>query len=289
MKIKWQVVGKRGQSMSQPEEEEKTKVFLSTSSDIAGNLAGAALQFAFAGFSGDIAGAIVAPMAARMFQSQARDFASRVLSQREQDRVVGVLDIAAESVREKMRLGHEPRSDNFFIGVPGTRSFADEITEAVLIAAQREHEERKARHLGLLLANLVFEKEIDRRQANFLVRLISDLSYVQLRLLAIYHRNDFEELRSENYSTVHSGDPNDSIDSDIAVLLFETDELWKRGLVDLNRAGENREDWVGAIPDPFHVVFSRMWTTGFAIILYDQAELDKIEYVELIEIVELMR
>jgi hypothetical protein len=47
----------------------------------------------------------------------------------------------------------------------------------VLLAAQREHEERKLRFMGNLIANLAFHPEIDRGYANYLIRLAEKLSF----------------------------------------------------------------------------------------------------------------
>jgi len=62
---------------------------------------------------------------------------------------------------------------------------ADEIAEAILIAAQKEHEERKRPYIAKLLAFVAFESQIDRGMANYLVKLASTLTYRQYCLLEI--------------------------------------------------------------------------------------------------------
>ncbi len=120
---------------SENDTQQRIKDFLAVGSDIAGSAAGAALGILISGFPGGLAGSVAAPVAARIINSQAQDFATRMLSRGEQKRVAGVLDMTAAHVEEKMRLGYEPRHDDFFTREPGDRSFAEELAEGVLFAA----------------------------------------------------------------------------------------------------------------------------------------------------------
>jgi len=65
-----------------------------------------------------------------------------------------------------------------------------ELLEGVLLAAQREYEERKVRCYGNLYANIAFEPAIDSVTANSLLREADDLSYMQIQLLALVARKD---------------------------------------------------------------------------------------------------
>ena len=77
------------------------------------------------------------------------------LSPREERRVGAVVLVAAAAIQEKIDSGRRPRDDGFFDPQPpDNRSSAEEIAEGALIAAQREHEEKKILHLGYLLANI---------------------------------------------------------------------------------------------------------------------------------------
>jgi len=63
----------------------------------------------------------------------------------------------------------------------------------VIRKAQEEYEERKVRYQGILLGNLPFYQDVDRAQANLLVRLAFELSYRQLCLLALFSNlQDFD-------------------------------------------------------------------------------------------------
>ena len=103
------------------------------------------------------------------------EFVQRVLAPREQLRIGALLALAATAVRERLDAGEQRRQDDFFAAGGKRRSTAEEITEGVLLVAQREHEESKIP----LLAAIPFHPEVDRRYANLLVRLGEDLSYAQ--------------------------------------------------------------------------------------------------------------
>lgn len=275
--------------MPQSDDQERAQAFLRIRNDVVPQVAGAALQLLVPG----AAGTLGAPLLSSAIEWLAGDFASRGLSHREAQRVRAVLDVASAHIAKKIRLGHEARSDDFFTGAPGNRSFYEEIAEGVLLAAQREHEERKALFLGYLLANFAFN-DFDRREANYLLRLMTSLSWTQLRLLAIYNSDDRYALRRRNYSDHGHQDSDRPLMTNTAVLLMESDELWRLGLIALSRSvsSHDRPDLnaaIASIPDPFHVVFSDMVPVSFAVFLIQAAELDRIEQDDLNELIPLMR
>jgi hypothetical protein len=88
-------------------------------------------------------------------------------------------------IKEKIEKGENIREDNFFSKDPSNRSSFEEITEGVLLSAQKEHEEKKVRFLGNLIANISFNSSINRADANLYVNLAEALSYRQYCLLAL--------------------------------------------------------------------------------------------------------
>jgi hypothetical protein len=137
---------------------------------------------------GPVGGAVGAgaPAVVRAFVWAAGEFRERVLGQREAYRVVSVVRLAKAKYEENIAGGAQMRNDEFFLQDEATgRSSADEIVEGTLLAAQREHEERKVPYYANLIANLPFEPAIDRYTANLLLRTAQELSYRQLCLLAL--------------------------------------------------------------------------------------------------------
>jgi hypothetical protein len=106
------------------------------------------------------------------------------------DRVIDAITVAKARIDERLAAGDVPRSDGFFDAWEGTYSDADELLEGVLLAAQREYQERKVRCYGNLYANITFEPIIDSVTADAMLREASDLSYTQIQLLALIARKD---------------------------------------------------------------------------------------------------
>lgn len=129
----------------------------------------------------------------------ADDFAHRSLSDRERVRTAAVLLSAAHRLNANLEAGLGVRRDDFFATTPARRAAADEVAEAILLAAQHEHEEAKVPFLGNLLVNLAFRDGTDRAQANGLVRLAGALSYRQLGLLTVFAHTERFDLRTTDY------------------------------------------------------------------------------------------
>ena len=138
--------------------------------------------------------------ALRMLFRVADDFARRALSSWEQARTSATVLAAVHRLDENLRAGLAVRRDEFFASTSSGRSAADEFAEAVLIVAQREHEEAKLPFLGNLLARVPFRDGIDRAQVNSLVRLAAGLSYRQYGLLAVFSHTERFGLRSTDFN-----------------------------------------------------------------------------------------
>lgn len=142
-------------------------------------------------------------------------------------RVGLVYALTAAAIQRRLDAGDRIRDDDFFDRDITDRSNADEIAEAVLIAAQREHEERKLPFLANLLASFAFETRIDQGMANHLVKLASALTYREYCLLEI--AND-----RHGYTLLQPGLLNRSRRENpvqVFAVLAECFELYRFGLV----------------------------------------------------------
>lgn len=106
---------------------------------------------------------------------------------------------AANKIESHRRNGKSLREDGFFDGNISERSAADEIAEGVILAAQREHEEKKLMYLGNLLANIAYSPGISRAHGDELIKIGRNLSYRQLCLLSIFGQNDKFDLPQTTY------------------------------------------------------------------------------------------
>lgn len=141
-------------------------------------------------FGGPAGGAVVAigkKLTVDQFAKIGEDINNKTLSKRENARIGAVSLFAMNQIERNLENNLEVRTDGFFKRNPiSDRSDADEIFEGTLIAAKNEHEEKKLRFYGNLVANIAFHSEIDRYQANYLLRISEGLSYRQICLLAIF-------------------------------------------------------------------------------------------------------
>lgn len=195
--------------------------------DIAGEAAGAAVS---AGIGMSVAGpvgAIVGASIGAVISSISADFFSRLLSQKEKERIDQVNKVAVAKIKENEKAGKILRGEEFFSNATNDRSTAEEIYEGVLIAAQKEYEEKKILLLGRLYANIAFDSSITRPIANALIKEASDLTYQQLKIIKVVGllavpASQGVDPRRKNTSNSVSGMTNVAIATDILTLYHKT-------------------------------------------------------------------
>ncbi len=150
----------------------------------AGAVAGGLIGAAICGPEGAAAGSVAATAAIEhMFQNMGSEIKKRTLAPLEEERVGTVYTKAKELIEEKIARGKTPRNDNFFVKDSDSRPASEELLEGTLLAAQREHEEKKTVYLARLYANILFHPEISRPTANHLIKLAEQLTYRQIAIL----------------------------------------------------------------------------------------------------------
>lgn len=149
----------------------------------AGAVAGGLIGAAIGGPEGAAAGSVAATAIEHMFQNMGSEIKKRTLAPLEEERVGTVYAKAKELIEEKIARGKTPRNDNFFVKDSNSRPASEELLEGTLLAAQREHEEKKTVYLARLYANILFHPEISRPTANHLIKLAEQLTYRQIAIL----------------------------------------------------------------------------------------------------------
>lgn len=149
----------------------------------AGAVAGGLIGAAIGGPEGAAAGSVAATAIEHMFQNMGSEIKKRTLAPLEEERVGAVYTKAKELIEEKIARGKTPRNDNFFVKDSNSRPASEELLEGTLLAAQREHEEKKTVYLARLYANILFQPEISRPTANHLIKLAEQLTYRQIAIL----------------------------------------------------------------------------------------------------------
>lgn len=166
------------------EEKDPLKSAIETGSEITGSVAGAALGLLAAGPPGALGGAAAGPVVTKGLRWIATEIRERFTGPREEVRVGAVLTYSLAAISDRLDAGQSIRDDGFFHEErePG-RTEAEEVAEAVVLAAQREHEERKLPYMGKLHASIAFMSAISRAEANMMIHLLDRMTYQQVLVL----------------------------------------------------------------------------------------------------------
>ncbi|NOK71573.1 MAG: hypothetical protein GFH25_541324n16 [Chloroflexi bacterium AL-N10] len=171
-------------------EDTKYDGLVDASLDSIGGITGTAIGFTLAGPVGAFVGAAAGPYVPVLVRKVASEFQRHVLGQREERRIASVLELTVRRINSNLEQGYIVRQDDFFHLGEDDRSVAEEILEGVLIATQRDHEEKKVRYYANLFANIAFREDIDRGLANAILDLVEGWSYRKLVALAYFTRDD---------------------------------------------------------------------------------------------------
>jgi hypothetical protein len=205
--------------------ESRAGSILSAGTEIAGPAAAAAGGLLLGGPAGAVVGAAAASPATRALRRVLGEVAGRLLGDREERRVGAVLLEAEAEISLQLAAGRPLRADGLF-GDDATRSGAEEIAEAAVLAAQRDPQEVKAPLMGKLLGRLQFEPRVSIPYAHLLIREAETLTYRQLCCLVLFNLN----VRDQFSLPDGTGDLSDSLTPKIG-LLQEILDLYRRTML----------------------------------------------------------
>lgn len=156
--------------------------------DSLGDVSAVGIGFLLSGVGPEAAyiGAAAGPVVAGV----AHDLANRIMSRKEEHRLGAVMIFAMESMKQMQDSGGQVRSDGFWSSSNGLSSPGEEVVEAVLIAAQREPQERKLEYLGCLLAQIAYHDEISVETAMWMINTAEGLTWTQYCLISMIGRKE---------------------------------------------------------------------------------------------------
>ena len=138
----------------------------------------------------DPAMAATAGMAGVLAEETLRSFLTRALGYRDRRRVSAVVSQMQTRIRFLQSEGQSIRQDDFWQARGNIPPAGQEVFEAVLLAAQKEPQERKIPYMGNLFAYIACRPEISDVSAHWLVKTAESLSWTQFELLALVNRID---------------------------------------------------------------------------------------------------
>ena len=229
----------------------------------AGAAVGAVIGTAVAGPLGAAGGALAGTVLEKGFQLVGNEIKRRTLSPREEKRVGTVYTYANQKINSNILAGKIIRKDSFFKAIGDERSSNEEILEGVLLAAQKEYEEKKLKYLGNLYANLPFNHTVDSRMANMLIKIASELTYRQYVIL--YVVNMFQ---SPACNAVVRKEPYESLSGfKTMTIATEVYDLYRRTLIHSSEA----------LLDAAAINPSKLTLVGYGSLMFELMELNEIK------------
>lgn len=138
---------------------------------------------AAASLSGNQIITIATAIGAPAISSVAVDFASRTLSKWQSSRLVKGVQMIAEKIDLNIQSGKTFRMDSEMSPINGEE--AQQVLEGILQNISDEYEKKKIEAHASLFTNLCFDERIVFEQAMYLTRVLKQLSYRQLIIIAI--------------------------------------------------------------------------------------------------------
>lgn len=179
------------------EQSEKLRTIISRGSEVGGSVAGATIGLAIAGPVGAIAGAIVSPLISAAFNKIGTEISEKIMGPREQARIGATYTLALEKIAKMLENGKEVRSDDFFTAQENDRSKSDSILEGTFLKVRNEYEEKKINCYSNFLANLSFDSSVSFEKGNALLRILEQLSFRQISILAYF--SEIDSLSTERW------------------------------------------------------------------------------------------
>jgi hypothetical protein len=179
-------------SAAAPEETrrpEPGRTLLEEGAAVAGTMARSAATVVFGPPLGGTTAVRLDGRLAACLRGAATDAADLPL-RRERVRAGAALAFAVELAVTRSGSGRAVRDDGFLTAGPGGRSPADELAEAVTLAARSVPEEWRVRHLGYLLAEAAVSPDLDPALVWRGLALAGELTGRQVVLLAAVGRRD---------------------------------------------------------------------------------------------------
>ncbi|WP_338557943.1 hypothetical protein QJR60_09950 [Paraclostridium sordellii] len=252
--------------------DQSLEYWIGMGAELVGGGIGGAVGFALGGPAGAILGGPTGTLISKSLGAVGLEMKSRMLSNRESIRIGAALSYFVNKVNENIEKGKVVRDDSFFENSISNKSDAEEIYEGLLIAAQKEHEEKKIKYMGNLLGNIVFRTDIDKSFANLLIKEASNLSYRQMCLIKLFYENNNKELKRSNYRQERIAEAKIPV-------LYEIIDLDKRQLI--NNSIHHVMGLTDIIPDEY-------LPNGIGVLLYDLFELNTMTQEEITSIKELL-
>jgi hypothetical protein len=215
------------------------------------------------------AGVLLTAFSSEQFDRLSKELINKHLAPKQERRLALAMWHATNYLDQQICAGAKLRTDDFVQGREGEPSAAEEIIEGALRASMNSFEQAKARHLGMLAANVCLERfsHIDPATAVVALDIAERLSYRGFLLLKILKHIETLELSERPQSDGRKMTPR------VSALLVELYSLYQLSLAGM--AGEDNS-WLAAF-EAASMSPKNMRLGSLGIILHDLLGLDTID------------
>lgn len=170
-------------------------------------------------------GVLLAPYTAVSLENLGKSLIDQGLGPRKEKRIEALIQAAAYLFNMRSIKGDIPRDDGFFLSQNNQQPAAQEILEAVLVAATESFEESKLVILANALANICYNKNITRATAQVVLRTLNELTYREILIVALVGTNRLKNLSK----IVHEGKT--EYQYSYPTVSIELLNLYKKGII----------------------------------------------------------
>ena len=170
--------------------------------------------------------------AAGFIQRVLADFLSRVLSPRQEQRVLTAAALAVDYIEKRLQNPDEQlRTDGFFSEGTIARSDAQEVVDSMLFTVEDDPQEQKIPYMAHLIENAAFRSSLSADTVCYYLKVFGDLTYRQVCMIniAVGEKKAFLPFRDKSWIQLGG---NMKIDED-AVILHELINMYIKGYVSL--------------------------------------------------------
>jgi len=181
-------------SSSQEDKQEiRLKKTINSGSEVVGGAGGALVGAVIGGLPGGIVAAAVVPLLTNTLK-ELTNSAVLFVDRKGKARTEKALKHCLELIKQKSERGEEIRTDDIFNpNLEGCSDF-EEMFENIIRSVEQDTQVKKTLIYSNLMANLLFEERVDMDEIFFLIKVLKQISYLQLKIVKLLVENDIMEM-----------------------------------------------------------------------------------------------
>lgn len=212
----------------------------------------------------------------KVYEDIIEEINENIYSVKENKKILSTLYFSLNAVKENLEKNMVIQENYLKAINDENKLLIEELFEGIIISAKNEHEDNKLKYYGYLLGNIIFKENLDRDEFNRLIKISSDLSYCQIKLINMYVISQMIQvpiLKREDYTKTGVGSYK------LLGILQDTLDMIQKSI--LNGSGNLVLDVVQINP-------SKIKVQGMGTLLYNLMSLNKMPYDEMEDLLDML-